>query len=60
MGKNVLPVGPVGPEFSDDKPILTPLDEVSIMPLRLKIASAAQRLETTGCRQQMQRPSLLW
>lgn len=48
MRKNVFPVGPVRPEFSDDKPILTPLDEVSIMPLRLKIASAAQRLENNG------------
>ena len=48
MRKNVFPVGPVRPEFSDDKPILTPLDEVSIMLLRLKIASAAQRLENNG------------
>lgn len=48
IGQTVLSIGPVRPEFSDNKPISTPLDKISIMPLRLKIASAAQRLKNNG------------
>ena len=45
MRQGILSVGPVRPEFPNDKSIPAPLDQISIILICLKIACAPQSLE---------------
>ena len=45
IGQTVLSIGPVRPEFSDNKTILAPLDQIGIILICLEIACASQCLE---------------
>ena len=58
-GQTVFPVSPLCPEFTENKAILAPLNQISIVLFCPNIPGAPRALNTMGCRQQAQRPFLL-